>query len=150
MNNHTWKCVFKWCFINKVREEHDQTISLAQVSWLSSSANHLVEHNPCIYIYSQLTSVPWQFSSIPPPSQLLSLNLISSHSWNGREFSGFGLYPELGALPLDSIPNMLTNCSIKLYVSANLWNDGDQADFLWLTFLTSVCPSTHQSDCRER
>ncbi len=36
-------------------------------------------------------------------------------------FSGFGLYPELGALPLDSTLNMLTNCSIILYVSANCY-----------------------------
>ncbi len=40
----------KLCFINKVREEHDQIINQFGAD-ATRLANHPNEHNACIYIY---------------------------------------------------------------------------------------------------
>ncbi len=94
----------KWCFINKVREEHDQIINQFGTG-ATRLANHPNEHNAFIYIYrcSLPTSVLWQFSGIPPPPQLLTPNLFYPSSGTG-EFSGFRPCSGLGALPQDSKP----------------------------------------------
>ncbi len=104
------KNISKWCFIKKVREEHDQIINQFGAG-ATRLANHPNEHNACIYIYIYIyiyrcslpTSVQWQFSGIPPPPQLLTPNLFYPRSGMG-EFSGFGPYSGLGALPQDSKP----------------------------------------------
>ncbi len=103
-----FECLEKKCFINKVREEHDQIITQFGAG-ATRLANHPNEHNAYIYIYIYIyrcslpTSVQWQFSGIPPPPQLLTPNLFYPISGMG-EFSGFGPYSGLGALPQDSKP----------------------------------------------
>ncbi len=103
-------CRNTWCFINKVREEHDQIINRFGTG-ATRLANHPNEHNAYIYIYrySLPTSVQWQFSGIPPPPQLLTSNLFHPSSGTG-EFSGFGPCSGLGALPQDSKPKYAYYC----------------------------------------
>ncbi len=100
-----------------VREEHDQIVNQfgtrgARLLITVTSTIHKHTHtNIYIYIYiykhSQLTSVPQQFSSIPPPPPTPHSYSNSIFLGIGAEFSGFWLSPELRALPLDSMPNML-------------------------------------------
>ncbi len=119
----------KWCFINKVREEHDQIINRFGTG-ATRLANHPNEHNAYIYMhrYSLPTSVQLQFSSIPPPPQLLTPNLFYPTSGTG-EFFRFGPCSGLGALPQDSKPKYAYYCyQIKCkgeLVKCNMVGEGD-------------------------
>ncbi len=94
----------KWCFINKVREEHDQIINRFGTG-ATRLANHPNEHNAYIYIIDTACLPP---SSDSPP-QLLTPNLFHPSSGTG-EFSGFGPCSGLGALPQDSKPKYAYYC----------------------------------------
>ncbi len=55
----------KWCFINKVREEHDQIINRFGTGATRLATILMSTTRTCINRYSLPTSVQWQFSGIP-------------------------------------------------------------------------------------
>ena len=85
---------FKWCFINKVREEHVQIIK--------QSINQLIKQLPClpyqherkhIYIHSVNSPNFLDSFSIPLPPRLLTLGLFFHSQEYGGSTLGSGRIP---------------------------------------------------------
>ncbi len=91
----------KLCFINKVRKEHVQIINTRGKQSVINPVNKI---SGVYNIHSRLTSVHWQFFSIPPPPLLPPTTpTIPLLTWGGD--LGLGQDSELGALPSDSMTN---------------------------------------------
>ncbi len=112
---------YKWCFINKVREEHDQIINRFGTG-ATRLANHPNEHNAYIYIIDIACLPP---SSDSFPASLLHPNsspLIYFIPHQGRGSSlGSGHVPGSEPSPRTASQNMLT-IAIRLNVRVNSWN----------------------------
>ncbi len=93
----------KWTLLswhNRVQEEHVQIINLINTRGAQSVINP-VNKVRGVYIHSRLTSVSWQFPSIPQPPLLRTYNYLCP---NLRVLWVQSSY--LGALPSDSTLNM--------------------------------------------
>ncbi len=112
-----------WCFINKVREEHDQIINRFGTG-ATRLANHPNEHNAYIYTTDTACLPP---SSDSFPASLLHPNsspLIYFIPHQGRGSSlGSGHVPGPEPSPRTASQNMLT-IAIWLNVRVNSWTCG--------------------------
>ncbi len=116
--------LFKWCFINKFREEHAQIINTANSSSVITQPIQSTRERIPINNQSSLTFI---ISRLPPslhhPDSSSSACFYPSTGRSTRgEHSGSGLNAELGALSSDITPNMNNALLSLLYVSVNSWN----------------------------
>ncbi len=135
--------LFKWCFINKFREEHAQIINTANSSSVITQPIQSTRERIPINNQSSLTFI---ISRLPPslhhPDSSSSACFYPStgrstrgeHSGSGLNAElgplspvggstpGSGIFTELGALSSDITPNMHNALLSLLYVSVNSWN----------------------------
>ncbi len=109
----------KWCFINKVREEHDQIINR-----FGTGATRLANHPNELNAYIKIDTACLPLSSDSFPASLLHPNsspLIYFIPHLGRGSSlGSGHIPGLEPSPRTASQNMLT-IAIRLNVRVNSW-----------------------------
>ncbi len=101
----------KLCFINNVREEHDQIINQFGAG-ATRLANHPYEHNAYIYIYIDAACLPLSsdsfLASLLHPNSSPLIYFIPYQGWGSS--LGSGHIPGSEPSPRTASQNMLTIC----------------------------------------
>ncbi len=146
---------FKWCFINKFREEHVQIINTANSSSVITppiqSAGERISINnqsSLAFIISRLLQslLHPDFSPSARFYPSTGRSTRGEHSGSGLNAElgplspvggstpGSGIITELGALSSDSTPNMHNPLLSLLYVSVNSWKWNKRHSCTWTTW----------------